>query len=211
MAAKIVLVGAGGHASVLADIIASTRGLTLVGAVDPDPRAAAALPARHLGGDEALPGLLKKGVRLAAVGVGSVGDNAARAALRRKLQALGFTLPPLVHPRAVVARSAALGPGCQIAAAAVINPRAKLGAGVLVNTGAVVEHDCRLGDDAFVGPLAGLGGGVTLEASAFVGLGAFVLQGLTIGKGAVVGAGAVAVKDVRAGAVVVGVPAKERK
>ena len=45
---------------------------------------------------------------------------------------------------------------------------------------------------------------------ALIGLGARIIQGVTVGPGAVVGAGAVVVRDIPAGATVVGVPARVR-
>jgi len=48
-----------------------------------------------------------------------------------------------------------------------------------------------------------------IEAYAFVGAGAILLPGVTIGKGAVVGAGAVVTKDVPAGQIWAGVPARQ--
>lgn len=49
---------------------------------------------------------------------------------------------------------------------------------------------------------------VTIEADVWVGMGAILLPGITIGTGAIIGAGAVVTKDVQAGAIVGGVPAK---
>ena len=49
---------------------------------------------------------------------------------------------------------------------------------------------------------------VRIGKKAFIGTGAILLPGVTIGGGAIVGAGAVGTKDVPAGAVVAGVPAR---
>ena len=210
---SLVLVGAGGHAKVLADIIDAAGQLSLIGATDSKPtgQVARASGLKILGGDERLPGLRAKGVLNAAVGLGSIGKTAARKRLRHHLLALGFRTPTLAHPSAVISRRAKVSPGAQIMAGAVINPGADIGPGAVVNTAAVVEHDCSLGPDCFVGPGAVLGGGVVIGAGAFIGLGARVRPSTVIGPGAIVGAGAVVVKDVRAGAIVVGVPARERR
>lgn len=203
---KLVVAGAGGHAKVVAEM-ARFCGYTVVGATDPQEFARGG-GLQVLGDDDILPSLLKKGVRNAAVGIGSVKDTARRRKMRERLGRLGFSLPALKHPKAVVARGVDLGSGTQVMARAVVNPGVLVGCGVVINTGAIIEHDCALNDDVFIGPGAVLGGGVEVGAGAFVGLGAKVLQGVKLGEGCVVGAGAVVTKDVKDGVTVVGVPAK---
>lgn len=204
---KLLLVGAGGHGRVVAEMVRLGGRFDLVGAVDPDPKAATLAGLKWLGDDTALTKIRKAGVGFAAVGVGSIGDTQARAGLRRRVLALDFTLPSIMHPGAIVSKSAVLGPACQVMAGAILNPGVRAGAGVVINTGAVVEHDCRLGDDSFVGPAAVLGGDVQIAEGGFVGIGATILQGIKLGARALVGAGAVVVRDVAAGTTVVGVPA----
>jgi len=50
---------------------------------------------------------------------------------------------------------------------------------------------------------------VVIEDYVFIGPRAIILPGVTIGKGAVVAAGAVVTKDVPAGMIAAGIPAKE--
>lgn len=209
---RLVLAGAGGHAKVLADLIAVCGRFALAGAVDSAPRGAAARACgqRMLGTDADLPALLAGGIRYAAVGLGASPDTSGRARLRRVLAGLGFRLPVLVHPAAVVSCSARLEEGAQVMAGAVVNAGARVGAGAVLNTGAVIEHDCDLGADSFVAPGAVLGGAVVLGEGAFVGLGACVNPGVRIGSRAIVGAGAAVIGDVPRGATVVGVPARAR-
>lgn len=65
-----------------------------------------------------------------------------------------------------------------------------------------MEHDPD--SDTF----AATGGEVSIEDHAYIGSRATILPGVAVGKGAVVAAGAVVTKDVEAGSIVGGVPAK---
>ena len=51
-------------------------------------------------------------------------------------------------------------------------------------------------------------GPIIIGDNCWIGTSAVILDGVTIGKGAIIGAGAVVTKDVPAGAIVAGVPAK---
>lgn len=142
-----------------------------------------------------------------AVAVG--GDRGAdRLALFELLQQAGMAPFTIVHARAFVARTATLGPGCQILAMASVCAEAVLERCVIVNTTASVDHDCRIGAGAHVGPGARLAGEVEVGERAFIGTGAIVLPRRRIGAGAIVGAGAVVTRDVPDNATVAGNPAR---
>lgn len=202
MAARLLILGAGGHARAVADL-AEACAFTIAGFIDRD-----AGP-EVIGGDADVATLVRAGrMDGAIVGVGNTALG-RRAELFAFLRSAGVPTPALVHPRAVVS------PSCRIGAGAVVFP-AILGAHVTVGdnaviySGAVAEHECRIGDHAYLSPGVVLSGTVTVERGAFVGAGAVLLPGVVVGAGAVVAAGAVVTGDVRAGDTVIGVPARVR-
>lgn len=115
----------------------------------------------------------------------------------------------IVASEAYVSETVELAPGVFVGVGAVVQSHAVVGAHAIINTSAVVEHECRIGENSHVAPGAVLGGRVVVGADTLVGLGSRVLPGVRIGSGCVIGAGAVVHRDVRDGATVVGVPAKE--
>ena len=197
---------ADGHARVVIELLAG--GHELVGLLeDGEQRAGRRVGALEVIGDSnALHWLAADGVEGVLLGFGAArGRTAIVAAIQRS----GLALPVLVHPRAFVAASAELGPGCQVLPGASVGPGAVLGAGVLVNTGAIVEHDAQVGAGAVIGPRATLAGRVTVGSEAELGAGAVAIPDVRIGPRAIVGAGAVVIGDVPADATVVGVPARQ--
>lgn len=132
-----------------------------------------------------------------------------RVRLHERLAAEGLRPVTVVHPAAVIAEDAAIGDGCQFMAGAIVNPEAIIGRQCIINTKASVDHECVLEDGCELAPGATLCGLVRLGTNAWVCAGATVLPRLSLGADSVVGAGAVVVRDVPAGAIVVGVPARD--
>lgn len=204
----LVIWGAGGHASVVADVVRSSGAATIAGFLDdmnPRRHGTAFCGVRILGGHEQFEILRRDGVAHILV---AIGDNSLRARVAEMAQAAGFALFTAVHPRAVVASEAGLGAGSVVMAGAVINPGARVGRNVIVNTGATVDHDCVLEDDVHISPGAHLAGAVRVGRATWIGIGAAVIQGLRIGERVVVGAGAVVVKDLPDAVVAYGNPAR---
>ncbi|MCI0349786.1 MAG: acetyltransferase, partial [Acidobacteriales bacterium] len=189
---QVIGLGAGGHASVVIDILQTAEDCELVGLLDANPTSwgKTVLGVPVLGGDDKLPELRAQGVTHAFIGVGSIGDTTPRRQLYEKLCQQGFELVNAIHPQAIVARSAQMGQGATIMAGCILNPGVWLGVNVVVNTGSVVEHDCQIGDHVFIGPGVRLGGSVEIEVGAHIGIGATILQNIRIGEKAIVGAGA---------------------
>lgn len=194
----LVLLGAGGHARVLASL-ARAAGHNVLGVCDPR---LAANGISHwagldvLGNDRALERLPPDSIAL-MLGIGQQTTGNLREELYTAWRARGYAFPVLVHPSAYVAAGVILGEGVQVMAGAVIQPGCGIGENSIVNTRAGVDHDCHIGRDVHIAPGATLCGAVTVEDGAFIGAGATVIQGLRVGAQAVVGAGVTLVRDLK--------------
>ena len=191
----VIVVGAGGHARVVWDILIQSKDVHVIGFTDPAYRAGTSISwgssqVPILGDDSVISAAVAKdgGIKV-VLGLGAEALD-IRKRLIDDLDRGGIASVCAVHPRAVVAVSASLGPGTVVMAGAVVNPFARTGRHCVLNTGATVDHDCVLGDNIFVQPGAHLGGAVRIGDHSIVGIGASVMERVSIGTGAIVGGGA---------------------
>lgn len=187
------MVGAGGHARVVLDMLVSCDG-KLAAVADPVAEVPAAFAGiRHLPSDDDLLRAYGPESCFLLNGVGTVPGptRGARRGLFERFGGLGYGFLTLVHPSATVSPSVRLGEGVQVMAGAVVQCGCALGRNVIVNTRASVDHDCSIGDHVHVAPGAVLCGGVTVDDDAFVGAGAILLPGARVPAGSLVAAGQV--------------------
>ena len=206
---QILIVGGGGHARVLIDLIRSTGEYEISGILEQqleEGTLVSDIPVQ--GTDDLLPELYKNGVRNACIGIGSTADNSRRMKLYELVKHIGFSVPPLIHPRAIISKQVKVADGAQIMAGAIVQTDSLIDENTIINTGAIVEHDCRIGKHAHICPGVIVSGGATIEDNVFVGVGATIIQGIKIGSNAIVAAGAVVISDVPNNSKVMGVPAR---
>jgi sugar O-acyltransferase (sialic acid O-acetyltransferase NeuD family) len=206
---KIVILGAGGHGQVVADMMkagarVSGNELELAGFLDDNP----GLVRTAVGGAPVLGGLAGIDRVSADAFVVAIGSNIARERISDAVRAAGRRLVSILHPHASVSGDVAIGDGTMVSAGAVVVTASHIGRGVILNTGCTIDHHTRIGDFAHIAPGVHVGGEVSIGARALVGIGAVVLPRCRVGAGATVGAGAVVIGDVPDGVTVVGVPAR---
>ena len=202
---KVVIIGAGGHAKVVLEVLRALGSMEVVGLIDPAPAAKAVLGAPVLGDDSRLPQLRREGVEGAFV---ALGTNGLRQRIGAQLAASGYALPTAIHPSALISPSARIDTGAVVMARAVIGAETRVRDLAIVNTGAIVDHDNVIETAAHVAPGCALAGTVRIGERSLIGVGSAVRPGVTVGNDVVVGAGSAVVSDLADGARVGGAPAR---
>lgn len=206
---KIIIIGAGRHSKVVADIILQRKklgeNLDLIGFV--------ADGFENLGYDQifGIPILgeieiIKKFKDKNYEYIIAIGSNIGRKKVSERLGDIKYYTA--IHPSANIGENVSIGKGCMIMANTVINSYSRIGKHVIVNTGSVVEHDNSIGDYVHIAPSAVLCGGVSVGTKAQISAGSTVILDIEIGENSIVGAGAVVIRNVEENCVVVGNPAK---
>ena len=203
---RLIFLGAGGIATVAADI-ARSLGFEIAGFLDdrPERHGSDFCNGKILGGFDLLPQLRQCGIEHVVV---AFGDCHARLVHAQKVISAGFQLPKLIHPSALIGGNVDIGPGTILMPGTIVNGGSRVGANVILNTAASVDHDCVIGDGVHIAPGARLSGGVTVGRATWIGIGSVVKEKINIGSDTMVGAGSLVLKDVPNGVVAYGSPAK---
>lgn len=114
----------------------------------------------------------------------------------------------VVDPSARVSNTAKIGLNCLVMAGCYVSANVTIGDHCVVLPNSVISHGACLRDHVLVGSNVSISGGVELGENCYIGSGVRIREGVRIGSGALVGLGAVVVRDVPAGATVVGVPVR---
>lgn len=192
----VLMIGAGGHAAVLIDILRQLNYeiLGLVSFDEPKERVVFS-GLKWFSNDEDVLSFDNDKVLLVN-GVGSTPGNHLRFELHRKFKKLGYEFLTVVSPHAVVSKYTVVSEGTQIMPGCIINANTTIGKNTIINTGSIIEHDCVIGDHNHIAPGVTFSGGIHTKDFVHVGTGASIGQGVLIGNWAVIGAGSSIVKNI---------------
>lgn len=195
---KIILLGYGGHAKSVIDCIERQGQYEIVGVLDKKERRNVLYRGYEvIGEDDDLDKLYGQDIRNAFVTVGFLGKSFVRDHLYKKLKQIGFNLPNIIDPSAVVASDAVMGEGNFIGKLAMLNADVKIGNMCIINSGAMIEHECHIGDFSHISVGTVLCGQVTVGNRSFVGAGSTLIQGITVGDNSIIAAGTTIRKSVQ--------------
>ena len=203
----IILVGFGGHAKSILDSIERSGLYNIIGFTDLE-KAAPYRGYQYLGTDNCLPFYFSEGVRNACICVGYMVSGRVRDAIYNMVKEIGFHLPVISDPAAIISRDVSIGEGTFIGKNAIINADSRIGKMCIINSGSVVEHENAIGDFAHLAVGSVLCGNVNVSDHSFIGANSTIIQGVTIGNDTQIGAGAVVVRDMPGDCIAAGIPAR---
>ncbi|MFD2923016.1 acetyltransferase [Halobacillus naozhouensis] len=204
---KLILIGAGGHSKVIQDIVAEDKDFALYAIVDDAFDDMNEVDGIIYANTSFLEGISVKNYLFCV----AIGNNNIRRNLYNKFNIPLESYATLVHPSAVISKSAKIGHGTVVMPNGVVNADTIIGNHCIVNTNSVIEHDNIIGDYVHISPNATLSGAVTVDEGTHVGAGSVVIPSKNIGSWSTVGAGSVVINNIMENVTVVGVPAKELK
>lgn len=204
MSREVIIIGAGGHAKVVADIILKS-GDSVLGFLDDSVFSSGSFCGFPIIGK------VKDYERFNdRVFVIAIGNSQVREKIADELK--GVRWYTAVHPDAVLSDlDVSIDEGTVIMANAVINPGAHIGRHCIVNTGAIIEHDNKIGDYSHISVGAKSAGTVSIGRHVWIGAGATISNNISICSDCMIGAGSVVIRNIEKPGTYIGVPARKIK
>jgi sugar O-acyltransferase (sialic acid O-acetyltransferase NeuD family) len=143
--------------------------------------------------------------------VNGIGSSRTFRDKRRIIDGTGIVderFETVVHPSAQVSGFAILGVGTVLLQNVVVASNARIGRHVIVLPTSIVSHDAVIGDYSILAGGVCVNGGVVVDEECYLGSGTHVREGVRVGARAMCAMGSVVTRDVAAGNIVAGVPAR---
>ena len=212
MTTPLIVLGAGGNSLGILDAVEALNAIRptwrIEGILDdiPENQGRIVMGAKVIGRIEDAPKL--KGCRFVN-GISSIASFRRIPEVIRRCGVPREAFVTIMHPRATVAGAARVGVGTAILAGSVICPEAVVGDHVIILQNTTLNHHTRVGDFTTLSAGITILGYIEIGANAFIGGGSTLAPMVKVGDGAVVGAGSVVIRDIPAGKVHAGNPARE--
>lgn len=208
---KLILVGGGGHAKSVIDVIEAGGDYQITGILDRKEKVGSQLLNYSItASDEELPQLVAADQDF-LITIGQITSAKLREKLFQTISALGGNLATVISPNAYLSSYARIGIGTVVMHQALVNAGAKVGNNVIINSKALIEHDATIGDHCHIATGAVVNGGISIGNQVLIGSHATIKQGVQIADGVVVGAHAYVHRNITEAGIYTGVPARKFK
>ena len=206
MPKDVIIIGSGGHARVIADIIKKS-GDEIVGFLDDnaDIQGKTIFDGKIVLGDTSEESVKKYSDCYFIIGIGS---NRVRKIISEKYSNLKWYTA--IHPSSIIGSEVSINEGTAIMAGTIINTGTVVGKHCIVNTSSSLDHDNILEDYVHISPGSHLAGTVKINEGTWICAGVTIINNITIGKNNVIGAGATVIRNIEEeNSTFIGIPVKK--
>lgn len=203
---KLLIIGAGGHGKVCADIAMKMKKWTEISFLDMDMSKKKILGLKIID----IPENLDQYVDNYDFFI-SIGNNHVREHIASEIGNSNGELATLIHPSANIGIDVKIGKGTAIMAGVSVNSGTTLGVGVIINTNSSVDHDCIIKNYTHVSPGVTIAGTVNIGNNCWIGTGANLVNSINIPPYTIIGAGGVVINSIPEQGTYVGVPVNKIK
>lgn len=200
---RLLIIGAGGHGKVIADIAMNMNKWNSISFLDDNEMIENCMGLNVVDKSANASKYINEADFFVAIG-----NNIIRETIQIRLETEGASIATIIHPNAIIGRDVVLGLGTVVMAGVVINCSTNIGKGCIINTRASLDHDVEIDEYVHISPGTTLAGGVMVSRYSWLGIGSVVSNNISITSNCTIGAGAVVVKDLLESGIYVGVPAR---
>lgn len=201
---SLVMIGGGGHASALLEILL-LQGRDIIAVVAPEITVNKKLfkGIKHFKNDNAILNFDPDEIELVN-GIGAMPYSGLRTKIHTEFKSKFYEFATVIASTANVSAYATITQGAQVLSNATICTGSKIGFGTIVNTSASIDHDCEIDAFCHIAPGVVISGQVHVKESVHIGTGAKIINDIQIGKNTIIGVGANIVKTLPDSAIVYG-------
>ena len=197
---KLLLIGAGGHATSCIDVIKSTKKFKVSGVVI-NKHNQNYTKLEHIGNDQDLQKLRKK-FDYAFIGIGQIKNYLIRERYFNKLKKLEYKIPKFLSKFSYVSSETKIFDGTIVMHHAIINADCKVGYNCIINTKSLLEHNVQVDNNCHISTGVIINGGSKIGSGTFIGSGSIIHENVNIGKECIITAGSVIKKNIKDGSVI---------
>lgn len=192
---KIILIGAGGHANSIVEIIENSKSYKILGFIDKFKKGTFN-KYKIIGNDLSIKQKIIKNNIFFFISVGLIKNFKVRSQIIETLKKKKFKLATIISKYAIVSKSSLIGNGTLILNNALINRNCRIGENSIINSSAILEHDVSIGHNTHISTGAIINGDVKIGSNTFIGSGSIIREGTKIGDNCIIGMGSIIKKDI---------------
>jgi sugar O-acyltransferase (sialic acid O-acetyltransferase NeuD family) len=190
----VIVLGAGGHAKVIIDIL-SQRKIKILGVATLNNSKVENYKFKNFTDEEVIANFDSEEINLVN-GLGSLPNDNKRYELSKKYLDSGYKFISIIHTSSIISKNTKILDGAQIMAGAIIGPGTNIGEGTIVNTQSSIDHDCEIKNYSHICPGVVCSGNVRVGSFVHISTGVSIINNINIGDNSIIYPGVTLAKDV---------------